>query len=291
MSFRALRTLIAIEQCGSFAAAGDRLGLTQAAVSTQMRQLEAHLQTRLFDRVGRNQLLNHDGRIVLERARRIVELYGRLGDGLGEAGQFHGELLVGAIYSIQTGALGPVLAQVRARHAQLKIKVCHGMSIDLAERVERGMLDAAIITEPIRAVPADGEWTTFEREPFYVVAHRDTPPATDAALLTAHAFIRLDPRAWAGSMIDNELRRRGIVPNEMMELDSLQAALMMVEQGLGVTVMALGRRRAAELGERFRLVPFGEPLVYRNVGLYQRAAHSRKTLVAVLIEAFMRENT
>ncbi|TVO68460.1 LysR family transcriptional regulator [Denitromonas ohlonensis] len=291
MSFRALRTLVAIEQTGSFAAAGERLGLTQAAVSTQIRQLEEHLQVRLFDRVGRKQVLNHDGRIVLERAQRIVALYAQLDEGLGAAGQFRGELLLGAIFSIQTGPLGPVLAQLRARYPELKIKVFHGMSIDLAERVERGLLDAAIITEPMQTVPVDFEWSTLEREPFYVIAPRDIPPASDAELLAQHPFIRLDPRAWAGSMIDNELRRRGIAPNEMMELDSLQAALMMVEQGLGVTVMALGRDKAAALAARFCLVPFGEPVLQRNVGLYQRASHGRKALVSVLLAAFGLGNT
>lgn len=291
MLFRALRTLIAIARQGSFAAAGDALGLTQAAVSTHMRQLEELLQTRIFDRVGRNQVLNHDGRLVLERAKRIVELYAQIGEGLGEAGQFRGELLIGAVFSIQTGALGPTLAQLRGRYPQLKIKVLHGMSVDLAQRVEHAELDAALITEPMHTLPTDFEWTTLESEPFYVVAHRDTPRRSDAELLGEHPFIRLDPRAWAGGMIDSELRRRGIAINEMMELDSLQAALMMVEQRLGVTVMALGRRRAAELAGQFCLVPFGDPAARRNVGVYQRQDHSRKALVGVLIEAFLQENT
>ena len=72
MSIKTLRTLCTIVQQGSFAAAGDKLGLTQAAVSTQIRQLEEQLEVQLFDRIGRNQVLNHDGRLVLERAHEIV---------------------------------------------------------------------------------------------------------------------------------------------------------------------------------------------------------------------------
>ncbi|WP_315983555.1 LysR family transcriptional regulator [Aliamphritea spongicola] len=68
MSLKTLRTLTAIAQQGSFAAAGEKLGLTQAAVSIQVRQLEDELGARLFDRIGRNQVLNPDGRKVLERA-------------------------------------------------------------------------------------------------------------------------------------------------------------------------------------------------------------------------------
>lgn len=288
MSVKALKTLCAIVQQGSFAAAGDKLGLTQAAVSIQIRQLEEQLGTRLFDRVGRNQVLNHDGRKVLERAEQILTLYDQLGDGLGAAGQFNGELLLGAVFSVQTGVLGPVLARLRDRYPLLKIKVLRGMSIDLAQRVESGELDAVLITEPQHNIPPDYEWATLDCEPFYVVAHKDIPVQSDAEMLRRYPFIRLDPRAWAGSMIDSELRRRGIAPDEMMELDSLQAALMMVEQKLGLTIMAVGHHRLEYLRERFCLVPFGDPVIHRNVGLYQRRDHGRKELAQVLIDEFLK---
>lgn len=284
MSIKALRTLRAIVQQGSFAAAGDKLGLTQAAVSIQIRQLEEQLGVTLFDKVGRNQVLNHDGRLVLERGEQILDMYDQLGHGLGEEGQFKGELLIGAVFSVQTGALGPVLARLRDHYPQLKIKVMRGMSIDLAERVESGELDAALITEPQRKIAERFEWTTLESEPFYLVAHKEMPVKSDAEMIGTYPFIRLDPRAWAGTMIDNELRRRGITPDEMMELDSLQAALMMVEQKLGVTIMALGKHKAEYLRQTFSLVPFGDPVIHRNVGVYQRHGHSRKALVQALID-------
>ncbi len=286
MSIKTLRTLCTIVQQGSFAAAGDKLGLTQAAVSTQIRQLEEQLDVQLFDRIGRNQVLNHDGRLVLERAQEIVQLYDQLGDGLGSEGQFKGELLIGAVFSVQIGFLGPVLARLRDLYPELKIKVMRGMSIDLAQRVESGELDAVLITEPQRVIAAEYHWTTLEQEPFYVVCHQDTPAESDAQVLQQQPLIRLDPRAWAGTMIENELKRRGITPEEMMELDSLQAALMMVEQKLGVTIMALGKHRGDYLRKQFRLVPFGDPVIHRNVGVYQRQNHNRKALVDELIEQF-----
>jgi len=287
VSIKALRTLRAIVQQGSFAAAGDKLGLTQAAISIQIRQLEEQLGVTLFDKVGRNQVLNHDGRLVLERGEQILDMYDQLGHGLGHEGQFKGELLIGAVFSVQTGALGPVLARLRDRYPQLKIKVMRGMSIDLAERVESGELDAVLITEPQRKIAERYEWTTLEREPFYVVAHKEMSVQSDAEMIRTYPFIRLDPRAWAGTMIDNELRRRGITPDEMMELDSLQAALMMVEQKLGVTVMALGKRKAEYLRQTFSLVPFGDPVIHRNVGVYQRRGHSRKALVQAVIDEYI----
>ncbi|MBN3560999.1 LysR family transcriptional regulator [Aliamphritea spongicola] len=286
MSLKTLRTLTAIAQQGSFAAAGEKLGLTQAAVSIQVRQLEDELGARLFDRIGRNQVLNPDGRKVLERAEKILGLYDQLGEGIGSESQYRGELLLGAVFSIQTGGLGLVLARLRERFPHLKIKILRGMSIDLAARVENGELDAVLITEPQQAIRPEFCWQTLESEPFYVVGHKDVPALSDSEILSQYPFVRLDPRAWAGSMIDNELRRRQVQTNEMMELDSLQGALNMVKQNLGVTVMALGKYRSEQLSSEFRLVPFGDPVIYRNIGIYQRRDHARQGLIQVLIDEF-----
>lgn len=288
MSLKPLRALCAIAQTGSFAAAGEQLGLTQAAVSQQIRQLEEQLSLQLFDKIGRNQVLNHDGRIVLARAEQILNQYEHLGQGLGNEGQFQGELLIGAVFSVQTGPLGPVLAELRDHYPQLKIKVMRGMSDELMRRIENSELDAALITEPLHGYTGTFEWHTLDEEPFYVVAHNSLSASNDAQLLQQQPFIRLDPRAFAGTMIDKELRKRGIGPNEIMELDSLQAGMVMVEQKLGVTIMPLGRHLQHYYGQRFTLIPFGDPVIYRNIGLYQRRQHSRKALVQVLMNEYSR---
>ncbi|WP_333003183.1 LysR family transcriptional regulator [Vibrio coralliilyticus] len=284
MSIKALKTLRAIIAHGSFSAAGDKIGLTQAAVSTQMKQLETELDTKLFEKIGRNLVLTRDGEKVMQRAEQILSMYDSLGDGLGQNGLYSGELLVGSVFSVQVGALGPALASIRRQYPKLSIKVFRGMSVDLAERVETGELDAVLITEPQRKIPTGFSWTTIEQEPFYVVAHKDTAETSDSDLLKKHPFIKLDARAWAGTMIDNELKRRNLITDTVMELDSLQASLIMVQEKLGVTVMALGEARANKLRAEFKLVPFGIPRLHRNMGLYQREHHSRKELVQVLLD-------
>lgn len=58
---RELKTFIAVARYGTFAAAGMHIGLTQSAVSAQIRKLEQALGIRLFDRTGRQALLNAGG--------------------------------------------------------------------------------------------------------------------------------------------------------------------------------------------------------------------------------------
>ena len=65
---RELKTLIAVAQHGTFAAAGQRIGLTQAAVSAQMKRLEAELGVALFERSGRAAVLTQRGQETLQQA-------------------------------------------------------------------------------------------------------------------------------------------------------------------------------------------------------------------------------
>ena len=78
MSIRNLRTLVAVADRGSFAAAARAVGLTQSAVSMQLRGLETELGTELFDRTRRPPVLNDHGKLLVRRAREIVQLYERM---------------------------------------------------------------------------------------------------------------------------------------------------------------------------------------------------------------------
>ncbi|MGL6157267.1 MAG: LysR family transcriptional regulator, partial [Ralstonia mannitolilytica] len=74
-TIRFLRTFVAVARHGSFAAAAERVALTQAAVSLQMRALEAELRRDLFDRSGRTVTLNARGRALLPQAEHLLALY------------------------------------------------------------------------------------------------------------------------------------------------------------------------------------------------------------------------
>ncbi|MEH6823530.1 MAG: LysR family transcriptional regulator [Motiliproteus sp.] len=283
MSIRNLRTLVAVFKQGSFAAAADQLCLTQSAISQQIRALEDDLGVKLFDRSGRSPQLNTDGHEACQRALAILQQYDALGEGLGPAGELQGNLSVGAIYTVQITSLAPVLAELRSHYPELFIRVFRGMSAELVGRVEEGELDAVIVTGPPLKQARDCDWHTLSSERFYVISPIDYPEVDATELLQRYPFIRFDRRAWAGTLIDDELRKQGLRPNEAMELDSLQAALSMVQQGLGVTIMPLDQATVGEISSRFRLTPFGQPALSREIGLYQRRKHNRPQLVQLLL--------
>ena len=284
MSLRALRTLVTIGRKGSFAAAAAKLGLTQAAVSLQMKALEEELGVELFDRSGHRPRFNAAGRQALERAEEILALYDELRVSLNPEGCLGGTLVLGVIPTALTGPVPRALALLKERFGDLQVRIRSGISDALAPRVEEGDLDVALISEPPYAVPPHCEWRAYDEEPFYVVGPRAMAGTDDAAWFERLPFVRFDKTAWTGAMVEGHLMSRGIRPREVMELDSVEAVLSLVEQGLGVAVVPLNRGRLEEASKRFSLLPFGEPQLRRRVGIYEKRSHPARRVTQFLFE-------
>ena len=289
MSLRNLRILTAVAARGSFAAAAEHLGLTQSAISLQIKNMEEEFGAQLFERTGRSPRLNANGRLVLERAREILDIYDGIRDELAPAGIIRGVLTLGVVPTVITGPLPPVLGRLRKRHADLQIRLVSGLSAELVRQVEAGDLDAALTTEPPFAVAPQYEWRAYDVEPFFVVAPRGTEAGSVELLFQRFAFVRFDKTAWAGALVDGQLMAQGIHPRNVMEFDSLEAALSLVEQGLGIAVVPLNKRRLKQAGKQFSLTPFGDPQLTRRVGMYQKRRHPRHTLTQVVLDGLCRE--
>lgn len=269
MSLRHLATLIAIAEHGSFAAAAERLGLTQSAVSMQMKALEGELDAELFDRSRRPPELSGAGRAAIEPARRILALYAGLREAARTPGDLAGSLRIGVIPTASTGLLPAALALLSGRYPRLAIRIENGLSTELALRVADGALDAAVVTGdsgPERGLSRHLILT----ERLMVVAPLGAAGSTDATLLTGLPFIRFNRRAGVGRIIERALGSRRIRVAEAMELDSIEAILAMVSRGLGVSVVP-EHALTDDLRRALVCMPFGDPPATRSVTLVARA--------------------
>ncbi len=287
MSLRALRTLVAISRKGSFVAAADQLGLTQAAVSLQIKNLEEDLGTPLFNRDGHKPKINASGRLVVERAEQILSLYDGLKQELNPHGEIEGELFLGAIPTVVSGPLPAVLAELQENYPLLKIRLFCTLSAELAKKVEEDELDGALITEPVSSIPPSCQWTEYDTEYFYIVAPKGTPESSEEALFQKFPFIRFDRTAWAGTIVDDYLLKKGINAREVMEFNSCEAALSMVAQGLGITVVSFNAQRLTEAADLYTFIPFGSPRVFRRIGLYQKRQHPRQRILQLFFDAML----
>jgi DNA-binding transcriptional LysR family regulator len=283
MSIRNLRILTAIASKGSFAAAADQLGLTQSAVSLQIKNLEEELDVQLFERIGRSPRLNVNGKLVVDRAREILDIYDNIKAELSPSGIIKGVLTLGVVPTVITGSLPPVLGRLRKRYEDMHVKLISSLSAELVRQVEEGDLDAALTTEPPFAVSPTFEWITFDEELFFVAAPKNTEISEVKLLFDRFPYVRFDKTAWAGAMVDSELRIQSIHPREVMEFDSLEAALSLVDEGLGIAVVPLNKRRLKSVGKQFSLTPFGTPQLKRRVGMYRKRRNPRHALTELVL--------
>lgn len=280
MEFRQLRTLVAIADQGTFAAAGDYIGLTQSAVSLHIKALEEEFRTLLFDRSNRPPTLNAQGRALVERAREILDYCEQTRIAVTND-DLAGSLELGAVPTSLTGILPKALAALKDTHPKLQIGVKSGLSSDLANRVANGDLDAAVVTEP-HHLGEQLNWVPFAREPLIVISSDDTDGKTDMQVLESQPYIQFSTSTWAGRQIERHLKDRKIKVVKGMEMDSLEAVGLMVSHGLGVSVVPL---RCGEDKAPYGLnyLTFGDPPQYRVLGLLERKANSRALLVRALL--------
>jgi len=270
---------VAIADFGTFAAAGDAIGLTQSAISLQIKSLEAILDTELFDRSKRPPVMNSKGLRLVKRARNILNQCQALKDSVHDSSQ-GGALRIGVIPTVMSGVLPGTLMKLRESHPKLRIELVSGLSAKLVAEVNRGQLDVAIITEPAQ-LGRGMSWHAFAEEPLVVIAAEKTDGDTDSELLQRYPFIQFHPETYAGQQIFALLQDRGIRVNPQMNIDSLESIAKLVANGLGVSIVPQ-RCISQPFPDGIKVLPFGTTPVVRVVGVIERVANPKRELTQLL---------
>ena len=279
---REFKTFIAVARGGTFTGAGRQLGLTQSAVSAQIRRLEAWLGAELFDRGAKSAELNAQGRELLPQAEALVAMAEGMAEhvaGPAGAGRVSGLLRIGAIASVQQDLLVRALARFRGDYPDVRVRVVPGVSLNLLGQVDAGEVDLAVMIRPSFALPAELAWQPLVREPVVLAAPRGAPQAPWRELLGSRPFIRYDRSSFGGRLVDGFLKKQRIAVREAIELDEIDAIANLVRQGLGVALMP----RTRQLDVRgLRLIELDEPGFHREIGIVARRPLERAPLAAAL---------
>ncbi|UZT76233.1 LysR family transcriptional regulator [Ectopseudomonas chengduensis] len=276
-----LRTLIAVARYGTFSAAGERIGLTQAAVSGHMRRLEESLGFALFDRTGRSATLNAAGLRTLARAEALVAGFDALGEPTQDE-EWAKPLEIGAIASVHATILTRALVPFRQRFANCRVNLSPGVSLQLMDRVEAGELDLAILIRPAFEPPRELEWTPLACENYVLLVASDVAGDDWLSVIRERPFIRYSRSSFGGRQVERFLRDHSLTLQEWIEVDDIQAMLSMVESGLGVAVVPL-TETILPLPVSVRAIALGPTAIHREIGaLYPKV--SRSAAVAGFIE-------
>jgi len=273
---RYLTTLVAVARYGTFSAAGDRVGLTQSAVSIQMRKLEEALGVSLFERSGRTAVLNEAGRRALVHAEQIVLLYGQMADGIADE-ELTGTLRAGAITTALLGDVVEAMITFRKRFPNVDVHLTPGASVELIVQVEKQLLDCALIVKPAYPLDAALHWRPLRQEPFVLIAPQDEKCNDVLWLLSHRPFIRYDRHSHGGNLVERFLKQKKYSIKESIETDSIEAIGLLVERGAGVAILPQSPALKV-IGAKIREIELGVDTFYREVGLIERTDNPRAHL-------------
>jgi DNA-binding transcriptional LysR family regulator len=138
-----LRTLIAVIDLRSFTRAAQSLGVTQPAVSAQIKRLQLMLGLDLFDKSAPGVTLTASGEIMVNYARRILALNDQMLDATTRGGAA-ARLRVGIAVDYFEGVVLDVLAGFRAQHPELGMQITAAHSAAVLRDLRRGDYDLAV---------------------------------------------------------------------------------------------------------------------------------------------------
>lgn len=150
MELRVLRYFLAVAREENITKVAALLHVTQPTLSRQLMQLEEELSVRLFRRSQYRIVLTEDGMLLRRRAQEIVELADKAAREL----QHHdteltGEVAIGCGESVAMTFLSEHIRAFRALHPQVQFRIYSAIADDVKERIEKGLLDMGLLTEPV----------------------------------------------------------------------------------------------------------------------------------------------
>jgi DNA-binding transcriptional LysR family regulator len=238
MELRQLRSLLAVEEAGSFSAAAEALDTVQSNISSHISRLERELNTLLIDR--RTGTLTEEGEIVARRSRRLLEeleeIYTDL-DGL--KADITGRVRLGIIATTASWLLPLLLDQLGTAHPRIELEIAEGTAASLQRRLHSGNIDLALLTTPLTI---DG--LTFESlftetyvlitEPEHPLAHQESISLYEAVqypliVPPSHIGFREELEAMAAT--------RGLQLKHTAEIDGLHVVAILALGGYGSAIL------------------------------------------------------
>lgn len=291
LKFSLLRVVHALDVHGSLLKASAALGLSQPALSRNLAELEAILDTRLFERHARGVRPTEAGVVVIRLARRVLAEIGRAEDALDALGAAGGgTVAVGVLPVAAVGVLPGALIRLKATHPGLKVRLHQGRTEDLLPLLAAREIDLIVGRLYAPAVPDDYERETLWEEPISILARAGHPVFARGSPVTAEVLRRYDlalptVSQRVGQEIDHLLALLGLAPDAALRSSSYGFIREMLLATDHISVMPRSMMVGDLLRGTLRVVPLPVPAPPRPAGLVLPADPPPSPAVAAFIDA------
>lgn len=290
MNVKQLRAFLAVAQCLSFAQAGERLHLSQPALSLTIKSLEDDLGGQLLSRTTRSVSLTPEGETLLPLARQLLADWDNTEELLRQRFTLQlGKVSIAAMPSFAGNLLPSALKVFRGRYPRVNVAVHDVINEQVLEMVRHRRVELGIGFEPESS--SSLLFTPFYMDRFVAVVPKDSPLAERGEVtwseLLQEDFIALQRPSAVRLLLEQDLHTQHGKLSVAFESHQLSTIGRMVANGLGVSaVPSLCIQQMRELGAH--CIALSEPRIERRIGLMMLVDHklsaAAQALRDVLIE-------
>lgn len=244
MADRRLQVFYTVARLLSFTKAAETLHMTQPAVTFQVRQLEEHFNTRLFDRTHNRINLTEAGRQVYDYADRIFQLYAEMENSVREmTGEISGALIIGASTTIAEYMLPALLGDFKAKYPDVNIHLKVSNTEGIVSMVENNIIDLGVVEAPVtnKNLMVD----VCRMDQLVVIVPTNHPLAKERGIsidrLIEYPYICREEGSGTREVINDYMEMQGLNGSELtiaMELGSPEAIKGAVEAGMGISIVS-----------------------------------------------------
>lgn len=213
MEIRVLRYFLEVAREGNMTRAGERLHVSQSTLSKQIKALEDELGAELFRRGRASVTLTDEGMLLRKRAEEILAIEEKTREEFSSLGEVTGGTVrIGCAESRLVRQLGGAIVSLRERCPGLVFDITSGDTDVVAERLDRGMLDFALIVEPpdlsrynYMELPGEDVWGALMRDGDPLASLEAIRPADldGVSVICSKQALVVDIPRWCGERADS----------------------------------------------------------------------------------------
>ena len=241
MEFRELSNFLQLAKLQSFSKAAKVLGYSQAAVTIQIKQLEQELGVHLFDRIGKQTSLTHQGSVFYDHAASIMRDIAQAKDAVSHPQKLNGHLCIGTIESICASLFPSLLTEYHKLHPEVNISIRTDSPDQLLEQINGNQLDLVYFMDK-RVY--DVKWEKVLEEPEEIVfaatadhplAQRSEPLSLDDVL--SYPMVVTEKNASYRLILEQYLAAMGKSLQPYLEIGNTDFILQFLKQNTGITFL------------------------------------------------------
>ncbi len=238
MNIRVLKYFLAAAQEENITKAAEILHMSQPPLSRQLHDLEEELGVKLFERTNRKVILTNEGALLRQRAEEILELVEKTKADVSQTGNISGEIYIGSGETEGIRTLARAIFYTRQKYPDIRFHFYSGHAEDVADRLDRGLLDFGICIEPANMskydlikLPTTDRWGVLMRKDDPLAQKKAITPKDllpRQIIATNQAMAEGEFSGWSGGLYQKY--------DIAATYNLLYNAAILVEEGVGIAL-------------------------------------------------------